>query len=158
MVPAHGTQIFTAKTKKRIDRTVYEAETAYMRKYQELRNNQSEKSAIYRAMDGAMGGYVAGFLGQGAANDIVWNDVYVEKEGTRRVTFQFYCAEDRDMDLEVNGKFQTTLRTHSRNWNMPARITVSVPLRKGSNTIRLSNSNDWMPDIDCMIVKPLGVK
>ena len=155
MVPAHGTQIFTAKTKKRIDRKVYEAETAYMQKYQELRNNVAAQTAVYSAKEGAMGGYVAGFLGQSADNDIVWKDVYVEKAGYRRVTFVYYSGEQRDMELEVNGKHITTLATHSRNWSKPGKITVSVPLQKGSNTVRLYNAKAWMPDIDCMIVSKL---
>ena len=153
MVPAHGTQIFTAKTKKRIDRTVYEAETAYMQKYQELRNHVAMKTAVYSAKEGAMGGYVAGYLGQSADNDIVWKDVYVKKAGYRKMTFVYYGGEDRDMELEINGKHVNTLATHSRNWAKPGRITATVHLQKGSNTVRLYNAKGWMPDIDCMILK-----
>ena len=147
-VPAHGTKILRAKGQKRLDRKVYEAETAYLPAYQELRNNQAEKSGIFTADATCSGGYKAGWLGGRADNDIQWNDVYVQKAGVRRLTITYFCGEDRDMDLEVNGQRLTRLETHSRDWSQPAVIGLDVYLRKGRNTIRLSNAENWMPDID----------
>ena len=152
-VPAHGTKIFRAKAQRRLERKVYEAETAFMPAYQELRNNQNEKSAIFVTADNASGGYKAGWLGTREDNDIQWNDVHVKTAGVRRLTITFFCAEDRDMDLTVNGQRITTLKTHSRNWSLPARISLDVYLQKGRNSIRLSNGSDWMPDIDKMTIE-----
>ena len=152
-IPAHGTKIFRAKGQRRLDRKVYEAETALLPAYQELRNNQSERSAIFEAAAEASGGYRAGWLGSRADNDIQWNDVYVQKAGKKRLTITYFCAEDRDMDLTVNGRTITTLKTHSRNWNAPATIALDIYLQKGCNSIRLSNANDWMPNIDKMTIE-----
>ena len=149
-VPAHGTKIFRAKGKKRLERTRYEAETAYIPTYQELRNNQNEKTGIYSANAKCSGGYAACWLGGRPDNQLQWNDVYVQKAGKRRLTITYFCAEDRDMDLEINGRHITTLNTHSRDWDKPGRISLDVYLQKGNNTIRLYNASDWMPDIDAM--------
>lgn len=152
-VPAHGTKIYRVKGQQRKERKVYEAETAYIPTYQEIRNNQAEKSGIYNANKKYSGGYAACWLGGRPENQLQWNDVYVQKAGTRRITFTFFCAEDRDMDLLVNGEKVVTLQTHSRDWDRPATISVNVPLRKGLNSIWLSNAHTWMPDIDKMTIE-----
>ena len=121
--------------------------------YQELRNNQNEKSAVFVTSANASGGYKAGWLGSRPDNDIQWNDVYVCKSGTYRMTVTFFSGEDRQMDLTVNGQPVTTLMTHSRNWTAPARVSLDVYLKKGRNSIRLSNASDWMPDIDVMTIE-----
>ena len=153
LIPAHGTRIYTARTSRRIERQVYEAETAYLPMYQELRNNQAAVTAIFSAREKASGGYVAGWLGQRAENDLQWRDVYVQKAGTRKLTFTYFSGEDRDMLLDVNGQHVATLKAHSRDWNVPASISLDVNLRKGQNTIRLYNLDGWMPDVDCMKVE-----
>ena len=152
-IPAHGTRIFRVKGQKRLERKVYEAETAYIPTYQELRNNQEEKSGNYSANKKCSGGYAACWLGGRRENQLQWNDVYVKKAGMRHITITYFCAEDRDMDLIVNGEKVTTLHTQSRNWDVPATVSVNVPLRKGRNSICLSNDISWMPDIDKMEVE-----
>lgn len=109
---------------------------------------------MYVASAEASGGYKACWLGSRSDNTIEWNDVYVQKKGTRRMTITFFCAEDRSMDLTVNGKTVATLQTHSRDWNRPATIAFDVELKKGCNTIELSNDEGWMPDIDKMTIEP----
>ena len=152
-IPAHGTRIYTARTPRRIERRIYEAETAFLSQYQELRNHVDAVTAIYDHKDAASGGYVARYLGQRAENDLQWRDVNIRKAGVRKLTFTYFCGEDRDFDLEINGRRVMTLRTHSRDWNAPATIAVEVPLQKGTNTIRLYNAEGWMPDIDKMTVE-----
>ena len=152
-VPAHGTKILRARGQKRLERRVYEAESALLPAYQELRNNQTEKSGIYVADNEASGGYRAGWLGGRTGNDIQWNDVYAAKSGTRRLTITYFSGEDRDMQLTVNGVSLGTLTTHSRDWSRPATIAVNIPLRKGRNSIHLGNADAWMPDIDKITIE-----
>jgi hypothetical protein len=152
-IPAHGTRIFCAKGQKRLERKVYEAETALLPAYQELRNNQSAKTGVYTALSEASGGYKAGWLGGREGNDIQWNDVYAHKGGTRQIAITYFCGEERDMDLMVNGRHVTTLKTNSRDWNKPVTITVDVKLKRGRNSIRLGNASNWMPDIDKIVIE-----
>ena len=153
-VPAHGTKIFRATGETRLDRIVYEAECAYLPAYQELRNNQTEPSAIYTADDNAKGGYKVGWLGKSQDNDIQWRGVRVQKTGRYMLTLTYFCGEDRDISLEINGKGIGTFTTHSRNWKKPATMKLPIALKKGDNIIRLYNAGNWMPDIDRMELQP----
>ena len=47
-VPAHGTRIYALDADVRMERTIYEAETAWLSAYQEIFNNQSVGTAIYQ--------------------------------------------------------------------------------------------------------------
>ena len=151
-IPAHGTKIFRAKGKKRLERRVYEAETAWLSAYQEIRNNQAEVTAIYAADNNASGGYKAGYLGKRAENDLQWKNVRVENAGNRKMTFTVFCGEEREMTLEVNGKLVRTIKVKGLDWSTPQDITVEVPLLKGNNVVRLYNASNWMPDIDRMVL------
>jgi hypothetical protein len=152
-IPAHGTKIFRVKGQKRLERKVYEAEAALLPAYQELRNNQNEKSGIFTAVPTASGGYKAGWLGSREDNDIEWNDVYVTKAGKRRITISYFCGEEHTMDLTVNGQRITTLKANSKDWDQPATIAFDVNLKKGRNSISLSNGSNWMPDIDKIVIE-----
>ena len=158
-VPAHGTKIFRAKGKKRLERTTYEAETALLPMYQEIRNNQATDlpkllgvsvTPIYSENPAATGGYTARFLGQSEQNALEWQHVYSKKQGKRRMTIGFFCGEEREMDVIVNGQKVKTLKVGGTDWNKRQEVTVDVNLRKGNNVIRLANPRGWMPDIDGM--------
>ena len=149
-VPAHGTKIFRAKGKKRLLRTRYEAETAWLSKYQELRNNVQAETAIYGTNEKATGGYVARFLGKNADNDLQWQHVRMRKACRYTITIGCFSGEEREMDVYVNGKFVKTLKVSARDWNERQTVSVDVDLKKGDNVIRLANARGWMPDIDGM--------
>lgn len=158
-VPAHGTKIFRAKGKKRLERTTYEAETALLPMYQEIRNNQAADlkakvgvsvTPIFSESPQATGGYVARFLGQSEQNDLEWQHVYSKKQGKRRMTIGFFTGEEREMDVIVNGQRVKTLKVGGTDWGRRQEVTVDINLRKGNNVIHLANPRGWMPDIDGM--------
>ena len=162
-VPAHGTKIFRAKGKKRLERTTYEAETAFLPMYQEIRNNQAadlkqllgvEATAVYSQSPTASGGYVTRFLGKSEQNDLQWQHVYSTKQGKRRMTIAFFAGEEREMDVFVNGQKVKKLKVSGSDWGRRQTITVDVNLKKGNNVIRLANPRGWMPDIDAMSLSP----
>ena len=162
-VPAHGTKIFRAKGKKRLERTTYEAETAFLPMYQEIRNNQAadlkqllgvEATAVYSQSPTASGGYITRFLGKSEQNDLQWQHVYSKTQGKRRMTIAFFTGEEREMDVFVNGQKVKTLKVSGSDWGRRQTITVDVNLKKGNNVIRLANPRGWMPDIDAMSLSP----
>lgn len=162
-VPAHGTKIFRAKGKKRLERTTYEAETAFLPMYQEIRNNQAadlkqllgvEATAVYSQSPTASGGYVTRFLGKSEQNDLQWQNVYSQTQGKRRMTIAFFAGEEREMDVFVNGQKVKTLKVNGSDWGRRQTITVDINLKKGNNVIRLANPRGWMPDIDGMSLSP----
>ena len=117
-----------------------------------MRNNQADGTAIYEQKEGAEGGYVVKFLGKRADNDLQWQHVNAKKAGTRKMTITCFSGEEREMDVYVNGDFVMTLKVPARDWNERQTITLSVPLKKGDNTIRINNPRGWCPDIDGMTV------
>lgn len=152
-IPAHGTRIYVAEGETRLERTRYEAETAYISDYQEIKNNQAEKTGIYEAADYCSAGYKAGWLGQSEQNDLQWRNVYSNNGGKYRLTIAYISGENRNITISVNGKKVQTVNVNSGGWSTVGRRNIDINLEKGYNIIRLSNATGWMPDIDYMELK-----
>ena len=152
-VPAHGTKIYVAEAAQRLERTRYEAETAYISDYQELKNNQAEKTGIYEAASNCSGGYKAGWLGYSDKNDLVFPHVYSNLGGEYQLTIAFISGENRNITVHVNGTRVRTIVANSGGWSTVGTKTLTIQLEKGDNIIRLSNSSNWMPDIDYIELK-----
>ena len=152
-VPAHGTRIYVAEGEKRIERTRYEAETAYISDYQEIKNNQAERTGIYSADGACSCGFKAGWLGYSEQNDLIWRNVYSDNGGDYTMTIAFMSGENRNINVSVNGKKVKTITANSGGWGTVGRKTVDIHLEPGRNSIRLSNPSNWMPDIDYIELK-----
>ena len=152
-VPAHGTRIYVAEGEKRIERTRYEAETAYISDYQEIKNNQAERTGIYSADGACSCGFKAGWLGYSEQNDLIWRDVYSDNGGDYTMTIAFMSGENRNINVSVNGKKVKAITANSGGWGTVGRKTVDIHLEPGRNSIRLSNPSNWMPDIDYIELK-----
>jgi len=131
-----------------LERTRYEAETAYISDYQELKNNQTERTGIYEAATYCSSGFKAGWLGYSERNDLQWRDVYSQEGGEYTLTIAYISGENRNIRIDVNGERVQTVSVNSGGWSTVAEKTVTIQLQKGLNTIRLSNATNWMPDID----------
>ncbi|MBR3513942.1 MAG: alpha-galactosidase [Bacteroidaceae bacterium] len=156
-VPAHGTAIYTATATERLERTLYEAETAFNGTYQELANNQTFPSASFddRATI-CSGGCKVGWLGNSGDNDLQWRNVYSPTGGRYKLTFGFVCADSRSAMLYVNGqRVQSLTGLTSGSMNRVGTRTVTVKLKAGENIVRLTNPSAWMPDMDYMKVELL---
>ena len=153
IVPAHGCRIYKVVADERLERRRYEAETAYISDYQDLKNNQQAKTGIYTADDNCSGGYKACWLGMSEQNDLVWNNVYSSKGGKYTLTIAYLAGDSRNMSVSVNGKAIESLTVKGNGWDKTATSTLKVKLKKGKNSIRLSNPNGWMPDIDYIELK-----
>ena len=160
-VPAHGVRIYVAEAETRLERTRYEAETGYISVYQEIKNNQAEKTGIYETADYCSCGYKAGWLGQSEANALEWRNVYSKEGGEYNLTIGFICGESRNITVSVNGEKVKTLSCNSGGWQKVGTKTLTIQLQPGQNTIRLSNATNWMPDIDYINVvstNPSGIR
>ena len=143
-LPAHGTRIYVADAEQRLERMRYEAETGYGSAYSEITGNVcSYSQASY-----CSGGYKAGWLGGKDKNDLQWRNVYSQEGGNYKLTIGYICGESRNITVSVNGKKVQTLSVNSGGWEAVARRSITIQLLQGMNTIRLSNSTSWMPDID----------
>ena len=155
IVPAHGTRICRAEG-TRTERIRYEGETAYITAYQELKNNQTEKTGIYEYADYCSSGMKAGWLGCSERNDLIWRDVYSAAGGDYTLTLAYISGADRSITVTVNGEnVQTLTGCNSGGWSTVATKSLTVTLNAGRNTVRLSNAADWMPDIDYIELQPV---
>ena len=150
IVPAHGTKIYRAKAEKRLERKVYEAETAYLSKFQELHLYYDVSTATYLPKEEASGGYIACYLGYRPGNDIQWKNVRVDKAGHRTMTLHFFAGERREIRVEVNGKQVGAHFVKGPDWKTPQTLKVDLDLQQGDNVIRLWNDGVWLPDMDKM--------
>ena len=147
-VPKHGCRIYVLTGDKRLDRSIYEAETAYISDYQELWNNQAKKTGIYEYDSNCSAGMKATWLGCSPQNDLQWKQVYVKDGGKRILSFKCLTKDTREFTLNVNGKDITTIVVDGDKT-----VSAKVKLKKGCNIIRLHNDAAWMPDVDCMTVE-----
>ena len=147
-IPAHGTRIYVAEAETRMERTRYEAETGYNSVYQEIKNNQQEKTGSYSASSNCSGGYKAGWLGGRDANDLQWRNVYSFTGGEYKLTIGYLCGENRNITVSVNGQKVKTISCNSGGYDRVGKKQLDIQLNEGMNTIRLSNPSNWMPDID----------
>ena len=154
-VPAHGTRIYMAEGEIRKERVRYEAETAYISDYQELKNNIVEQTGIYEYVDYCSSGLKAGWLGCSEQNDLQFRNVYSSSGGEYTMTIAFISGENRNIRIDVNGKRINTLNVNSGGWQTVSTRSLKITLQKGINTIRLSNATGWMPDIDYIDLLPV---
>lgn len=152
-IPSHGTHIYVAEAETRLERTRYEAETGYISDYQELKNNQAEKTGIYESASYCSAGFKAGWLGYSEQNDLQWRNVYSDNGGKYRLTVAYISGENRNITISVNGKKVQTVSVNSGGWQTVGKRSVDINLEKGCNVVRLSNPTAWMPDIDYMELK-----
>lgn len=155
-IPAHGTRIYKLTAEERLERTLYEAETAWLSCYQELKDNASAGTAIYSEKNICSGGVAVGWLGGRAENDILWRNVYSKDGGEYTLRFSFVSGDSRTMFVSVNDGEAVEVTTNAGNWNTVGTVDVKTTLNKGNNTVRLYNANGWMADIDCMRLIPEG--
>ena len=158
-VPAHGTRIYRLDAETRLERNLYEAETAYLGKYQEIANNQAVHSAVYESSDVCSGKEYVGWLGNDPKNDLQWRHVYSDNGGDYQMTLKFMSGDNRNLTVNVNGKDVQTLTCNSGGYDKVGSKTLNISLVPGENLIRLYNksSSAAMPNIDCMTIHPVGV-
>lgn len=147
-IPAHGTAVFTVEAKQRLERRVYEAETAFNPSYQEIMNHQSEHTGIYEHDQNCRSGMKASWLGGNEDNRLEFRNVYSKKGGRYQVKVAYLTGDDRSLTLSVNGKTIQKFRCNSGGFDKVGIVTADVELKKGYNTICLFNNRSHMPDID----------
>ncbi len=153
-VPAHGLRLYKLTAETRYEQTLYEAETAFMQTYQEIKW-RGDTDARFENNEVCSGGVVCTWLGKSSKNDIVWPHVYSLEGGEYNITVCYLSGESRSMTLEVNGKKAKTISVSNTGWNKIATKTVKVTLQPGDNNVRLYNGSGYMPNIDCIKVEKI---
>lgn len=156
-IGAHDTQILRIEGTERMERKLYEAETAWLERFQNLGINPNMGHATYQALDGCSGGVKVGWLGNHPDNYMEFRDVWSKEGGDYILTIDYVQWDDRTVDLSING-------SEAQSINLPAEEaqsnkvrseSVRVTLAPGSNTLRISNPTAWAPDIDCIRIEKI---
>ena len=149
-VPAHGTRIYKLEADERLERKVYEAETAWLTDYQEIKNNEVYSTAVYSEKNGCSGGVAVGWLGNRDSNDLQWRNVYSKEGGEYTLRVYFVTGDNRTMKLSVNGGEAIVYTGNSGGWGTVGSAEFDVVLEKGENVVRIFNESGYMGDIDKM--------
>lgn len=148
-IPPHSAMILRMEGKKRIEPMLYEAEWAYLPLFDDLGKNS--KAVRYQPQQAASGKMMVGYLGGQPGNYAEWKDVYSETGGSYEMTIHYAQGAGRQLELTVNGEVQKVdLLTEDNDFHT---VTVPVVLRPGYNNIRLGNSYNWAPDVDCFSLR-----
>jgi hypothetical protein len=147
-IPPHATRIYTLEANKRLERSLYEAETAWLSAYQELETGETTNTAIYEEVEGLSGGAVVKNLGYNSKNDLQWRNVYSKEGGEYEITIFFFGkAESINIVVNDNKPIQLTLNENS------SVVSLKHKLKKGENTIRLYTESEESFAVDCMNVQ-----
>ena len=158
-VRPHAAKFFLFDAEKRLDRVVYEAETAYLTDYSELKNGSSDpakgdgdfKRATYDQVAGASGGVAVANLGGRETNDLIWKDVHVSEPGSCRIVFRCSAAAARAFFVQVDGGAKQRLEVAAADGF--SEVSLAAELAKGTHTVRLSNADAKMPVLDLMRIQ-----
>lgn len=151
----HDTSILLLEGTTRSEREVYEAETAWLERYQRLGINPLLGYAEYSDAPNCSGGGKVTHLGHHPDNWMEWRNVWSRNGGDYTLTIDYLQWESRDIMLTVNGNKPVAMNLpapHPHS-NLPHSATLTVHLRPGINRIRISNPTSWTPDIDRIVVR-----
>ena len=145
-IPARSVKMWTV-TGKRIERTVYNAGTAYMPNFNDLGGDK--QTIRYSDDENASCGVKVMFLGGTPQNVMKWTNVYSEKGGTYDSTVRYACGENRYLKIVVNGGQPVIYKDlNTGSFTKYGTLTVRATLKKGNNTVTLGCDNGYAPDID----------
>ncbi len=148
-LPAHSAMFLRMEAETRMEPVLYEAEWAYLPMFNDLGKNP--KNVTYMADEQASGKMKVGYLGGRSGNYAEWTEVYSERGGDYDLTVHYSYGKGRQLELTVNG---LTVRIDKLVVDDgPGRVTVPVTLQPGYNVVRMGNSHNWAPDIDCFTLK-----
>lgn len=153
-LPPHASKFYRFDAEKRLQRTIYEAETAFLTEYQELHDPRKRGTAFPDRQETASCGVVVRYLGNRASNDLVWQDVKIDRDGMYTLRFDYESPDARAFQVSVDGDAPTSVYAPSSS-GKSASAEKTLHLSAGVHTIRIFNNEAWMPDIDRMTIRPI---
>ncbi len=97
------------------------------------------------------GGKKVGYVGNGGFNAV---DITVKagETGTYELLVYYCTGESRSLEIQVNGKKYSLTGLTSPGFDIPSSASIDIELEKGENTIRLTSSSGYAPDLDRIAV------
>ena len=151
-VRPHAARFFRFDAERRLERTVYEAETAYLTAYQELHDPEKLGTAFPVEAKGASGGVVVRLVGKGEGNDLIWKDVMIMRGGRRTLVFGYSSSVAGHFLVQVDGGERRRVEVGATDGAF-AEVRLDVDLSPGLHSIRISNPDAIVPDIDVLLMQ-----
>lgn len=148
-VRPHAAKFYRFDAERRLERTVYEAEDAYLLAFHRLTDPAKAGVAHPAQAAGASGGANVRYLGNRADNDLVWRKVRVAKGGVYEMTLAYSSPDDRTLSVQVDDEAPVEVKTVAAE---KGTVVLYVPLTAGVHRVRLFNATAWAPDVDRMML------
>jgi len=148
-VPGHGISLIKVTAKKTKLKDIFEAEYAWINNlnltsYCEMVPNQARPVSDRVCSGGAK----VVNIGNRADNYIEFRDIFANDAGNYKLTLFYISDKKRNAIISINGINQSFSNLNSGEKNKIAKKSLPVTLKKGYNTVRISNPTGWAPDID----------
>lgn len=106
----------------------------------------------YSCLDGNEAGYI------GNTGTITLNDVNAATAGTYYMTIYGMVNGTRTYDVSVNGVAASQVSLTGTSFAIPSAAGTTVQLNEGENSLELSNSSGWTPDLDHIVLSLQGTQ
>jgi hypothetical protein len=114
----------------------------------EAAGNTLSGAAKVASCSACSGGAKVGFIGNGASNYVIVNNVSTGSAGSKTLTISYLLSGSRSFFVSVNGGAGVEVPLTGTSWSVPATATVTVTLTAGANTIKFYNNSAYAPDLD----------
>jgi hypothetical protein len=116
--------------------------------------------AVVASCNSCLGGEKAGYVGDGGT--VTFTGVNASSAGNYAVQIDYLDGTSgitgRSATITVNGVVvQTTVFTPTGSFANPGSVTVSLPLKAGSNTVEFSNASAYAPDFEAIVVPSAAI-
>lgn len=165
-VVPHGVKILRIEGEKRIERTIYEAEHAYLNLFDAL--GKHKRGVNYMPFEEASGRMTICNLGGHKDNYAEWNKVFSKKGGKYKMVISYVPADnttssikgrevkDRCLEVTVNGTRTDFKSLETNRSKGMQKVEFMIELQPGYNVIRMGSRLTWTPDIDCFTIEKVG--
>ncbi|MGB8490825.1 MAG: alpha-galactosidase [Bacteroidales bacterium] len=148
-VPGHGVSMIKVTAKKTKLKEVFEAEYSWINNFNLTMNSKLVPGQANPVEDASCsGGAKVTLIGNQTDNYIEFRDVYANASDNYTLSLFFISGEDRNATVSVNGNNVQLAGLYSGGWDKIAKASLQVTLKKGYNTVRISNASGNAPDID----------
>ena len=145
-VTARSIKIWTVKG-KRIERSIYNAGTAYMPNFNDL--GKTKQTIRYTEDPNALCGVKVTHLGGTPQNVMKWTNIYSKKGGTYDIKVSYASGTDRNLKVVINNDNPILCKNLTTgSFSKYKEFTVRCVLKRGNNTISLGCDDNYAPDID----------
>ncbi|MBR0197611.1 MAG: alpha-galactosidase [Kiritimatiellae bacterium] len=142
----HAAKFYLFDAEERLERKVYEAECAYLKAYQELRDAKKVGTAYHARKESAHGAVVVDNLGGNEENYLEWKDVYLFEDGEREFKLTVFSNSESRFILEIDGEKINGFSLEAKEGAQE--IFFKAELEKGSHSIKICNPESLCPQID----------